>query len=122
VKDDTKIRKTDLTLHFCHVQSRNPPPTLCFSCHPPAGKSLAEMEGKTGITYLKNIYVFKPSSSIKNISFDCSYVVAHSGHLWHVCPNVDIIMSFIFLAYFISNSTADIQNGYYIEVTCNALK
>ena len=60
-----KSEKTDLTLHFCHVQSRNPPPTLCFSCHPPAGKSLVEMEGKTGITYLKNIYVFKPSSSIK---------------------------------------------------------
>jgi hypothetical protein len=74
-----KSQETDLTLHFCHVQSRNPPPTLCFSCHPPAGKSLVEMEGKIGITYLKNIHVFKPSSSIKKISFDCSYVVAHSG-------------------------------------------
>lgn len=57
-------------------------------------KSLVEMEDKTGTTYLKNIYVFKPSSSI--IFFDCSYVVAHSGRLRHICPNVDTIMSFIF--------------------------
>jgi hypothetical protein len=28
-------------------------------------KSLVEMEGKTGITYLKNLYVFKPSSSMQ---------------------------------------------------------
>jgi hypothetical protein len=72
-------------------------------------KSLVEMEGKTGITYLKK-ECFQPSSSIKK-NIDCSYVVAHSGHLWHVCPNVDIIMSFAFLTYFISNSTTDIQNG-----------
>jgi hypothetical protein len=44
-------------------------------------KSLVEMEGKTGITYLKNLYVFKPSSSIQKKSFDCPYAMALSGHL-----------------------------------------
>jgi hypothetical protein len=93
-----KSQETDLTLHFCHVQSRNPPPTLCFSCHPPAGKSLVEMEGKIGITYLKNIHVFKPSSSIKKyiLTVHMLWLTQESGHLLHVCPNVDIIISFIF--------------------------
>jgi hypothetical protein len=38
LKDGSKIRQIGMTLHFCHVQSRSLPPTLCFSCHPPAAK------------------------------------------------------------------------------------